>query len=59
MRSIKDNITEDVLLNEINEIIRLPMYADRIQNESKANEQRSKTKAHLRRWLGFAFLLLV
>ncbi|XP_057803453.1 uncharacterized protein LOC131018766 [Salvia miltiorrhiza] len=37
MRSIKDNITEDVLLNEINEIIRLPMYADRIQNESKVH----------------------
>ncbi|XP_031276098.1 mRNA-capping enzyme [Pistacia vera] len=35
MRSITDNITEDVLLNEINEIIRLPMYADRIRNDSK------------------------
>ncbi|KAJ4834759.1 hypothetical protein Tsubulata_012596 [Turnera subulata] len=35
MRSIRDNITEDVLLNEINEIIRLPMYADRIRNDSK------------------------
>ncbi|CAK9133907.1 unnamed protein product [Ilex paraguariensis] len=35
MRSIKDNITEDILLNEINEIIRLPMYADRIRNDSK------------------------
>ncbi|GER37973.1 mRNA capping enzyme family protein [Striga asiatica] len=41
MRSIKDNITEDVLLNEINEIIRLPMYADRIQNESKAHQHNS------------------
>ncbi|XP_054780528.1 uncharacterized protein LOC129288148 isoform X2 [Prosopis cineraria] len=38
MRSIKDNITEDVLLNEIYEIIRLPMYADRIKNESKAHQ---------------------
>lgn len=31
MRSIKDNITEEVLLNEIAEIVRLPMYADRIE----------------------------
>ncbi|XP_074578126.1 uncharacterized protein LOC141834687 isoform X1 [Curcuma longa] len=31
MRSIKDNITEEVLLNEIAEIVLLPMYADRIQ----------------------------
>jgi len=37
MRSIRDNITEDILLNEINEIIRLPMYADRIRTDSKAN----------------------
>ncbi|XP_044461275.1 mRNA-capping enzyme isoform X2 [Mangifera indica] len=35
MRSITDNITEDILLNEIDEIIRLPMYADRIRNDSK------------------------
>ncbi|CAL5210801.1 unnamed protein product [Lathyrus oleraceus] len=38
MRSIKDNITEEDLLNEINEIIRLPMYADRIKTDSKANQ---------------------
>ncbi|CAK7333549.1 unnamed protein product [Dovyalis caffra] len=38
MRSIKDNITEDVLLIEIDEIIRLPMYADRIRIESKAQQ---------------------
>ncbi|XP_024637704.1 mRNA-capping enzyme isoform X2 [Medicago truncatula] len=38
MRSIKDNITEEDLLNEINEIIRLPMYADRIKSDSKANQ---------------------
>ncbi|KAK7336736.1 hypothetical protein VNO77_17282 [Canavalia gladiata] len=38
MRSIKDNITEDVLLNEINEIIRLPLYADRIQRDIKAHQ---------------------
>ncbi|XP_078446443.1 uncharacterized protein LOC144715411 [Wolffia australiana] len=30
MKSIKDNITEEVLLNEIGEIVQLPMYADRI-----------------------------
>lgn len=36
MKSIKDNITEEVLLNEIDEIIRLPMYADRIQSDSRA-----------------------
>ncbi|URE20526.1 mRNA capping enzyme, C-terminal domain, partial [Musa troglodytarum] len=30
MRSINDNITEEVLLNEISEIVHLPMYADRI-----------------------------
>ncbi|MED6163284.1 hypothetical protein PIB30_078383 [Stylosanthes scabra] len=38
MRSIKDNITEEDLLNEINEIIRLPMYADRIKADSKATQ---------------------
>ncbi|KAJ1433051.1 Tyrosine specific protein phosphatases domain [Sesbania bispinosa] len=38
MRSIKDNITEDVLLNEIREIIRLPLYADRIQRDIKAHQ---------------------
>ncbi|XP_073221868.1 uncharacterized protein [Cicer arietinum] len=37
MRSIRDNITEDILLNEINEIICLPMYADRIKTDSKAH----------------------
>ncbi|KAK3016222.1 hypothetical protein RJ639_006461, partial [Escallonia herrerae] len=36
MRSITDNITEEVVLNEINEIIRLPMYADRIKNDCRA-----------------------
>ncbi|CAA6663422.1 unnamed protein product [Spirodela intermedia] len=30
MKSIKDNITEEVLLNEIGEIVQLPMYTDRI-----------------------------
>ncbi|XP_057512276.1 uncharacterized protein LOC130794378 isoform X2 [Actinidia eriantha] len=42
LRSIRDNITEDVLLNEIYEIIRLPMYADRIRNDSKANLARRR-----------------
>lgn len=36
LRSIKDNITEDVLLDEIRQIISLPMYADRIKQDSKA-----------------------
>ena len=30
MDSINDNITEDVLLNEINEILHLPMYKEKI-----------------------------
>ncbi|KAI9196769.1 hypothetical protein LWI28_026842 [Acer negundo] len=42
MRSIRDNITEEVLLNEINEIVRLPMYADRIRNDSKTNSARRR-----------------
>ncbi|XP_068646312.1 uncharacterized protein [Aristolochia californica] len=37
MRSIKDNITEEDLLKEIGEIVRLPMYADRIRSDSKAH----------------------
>ncbi|XP_010543241.1 PREDICTED: mRNA-capping enzyme isoform X2 [Tarenaya hassleriana] len=40
MRSIRDNITEEVLLQEIREIILLPMYADRIQKDSKAARRR-------------------
>ncbi|XP_039059115.1 mRNA-capping enzyme-like isoform X2 [Hibiscus syriacus] len=40
MRSIRDNITDEILLNEINEIIRLPMYADRIRMDSKASARR-------------------
>ncbi|XP_065852096.1 uncharacterized protein [Euphorbia lathyris] len=43
MRSIKDNITEEVLLNEIGEIIRLPMYADRIKNDSKPHHQHANS----------------
>ncbi|KAM3304548.1 hypothetical protein P3S67_011414 [Capsicum chacoense] len=41
MRIITDNITEQVLLNEIAEIIELPMYAVRIQS--------ADTQAHVRR----------
>ncbi|RDY14204.1 mRNA-capping enzyme, partial [Mucuna pruriens] len=37
MQSIRNNITQDILLNEINEIIRLPMYADRIRIDSEAH----------------------
>lgn len=48
MRSIRDNITEEDLLNEISEIIRLPMYADRIRNDSKANQHANVAR---RRWL--------
>ncbi|KAI3973213.1 hypothetical protein MKW92_038666 [Papaver armeniacum] len=39
MQSIKDNITEDVLLEDIGEIVRLPMYADRIRNDTKAHRK--------------------
>ncbi|XP_074312021.1 uncharacterized protein LOC141647644 isoform X2 [Silene latifolia] len=39
MKSIKDNITEEVLLNEIDEIISLPMYADRIQIDSRSQKK--------------------
>ncbi|XP_058212930.1 uncharacterized protein LOC131324813 [Rhododendron vialii] len=42
LRSIRDNITEEVLLTEIHEIIRLPMYADRIRSDSKANSARRR-----------------
>ncbi|GAB4833948.1 hypothetical protein Ancab_032195 [Ancistrocladus abbreviatus] len=43
-KSITDNITEEVLLNEITEIIFLPMYADRIRNDSKAHHHSSSTR---------------
>ncbi|XP_022966528.1 mRNA-capping enzyme isoform X1 [Cucurbita maxima] len=44
MRSIRDNITEEDLLKEIHEIIRLPMYADRIRNDSKAAQHTNSTR---------------
>ncbi|KAM0949321.1 putative mRNA (guanine-N(7)-)-methyltransferase [Dioscorea sansibarensis] len=40
MRSITDNITEEVLLNEIGEIIGLPMYADRIAKAQHLQQRR-------------------
>ncbi|KAF6150743.1 hypothetical protein GIB67_020826 [Kingdonia uniflora] len=42
MRSIKDNITEDVLLGELHEIVRLPMYVEGIRNDTKASAVRRK-----------------
>ncbi|KAM7521576.1 hypothetical protein LguiA_011478 [Lonicera macranthoides] len=44
MRSITDNITEEVVLNEIHEIIRLPMYADRIRNDCRAFTKNAQRK---------------
>lgn len=44
MRSITDNITEEKLLEEIHEITRLPMYADRIK------QAQAKMAQHRRRW---------
>ncbi|PKA55989.1 mRNA-capping enzyme [Apostasia shenzhenica] len=40
MRSISDNITEEVLLNEISEIEKLPMYADRIEKAQQQQRRR-------------------
>lgn len=48
MRSIKDNITEEVLLNEISEIIRLPLYADRIDRDIKAHQHMVSSR---RKWV--------
>ncbi|XP_076890495.1 mRNA-capping enzyme subunit alpha-like [Bidens hawaiensis] len=44
MRSIKDNITEEVVLDEINDIVRLPMYADRISMDTKAFERNGRRR---------------
>ncbi|XP_050366167.1 uncharacterized protein LOC126784719 isoform X2 [Argentina anserina] len=44
MKSIKDNITEEVVLKEIDEIVRLPMYADRIQTDIRAHEHTSSSR---------------
>ncbi|KAJ6844138.1 mRNA-capping enzyme isoform X1 [Iris pallida] len=40
MRSIKDNITEEVLLGEIQEILSLPMYGDRIEQAQRQQHRR-------------------
>ncbi|KAG2239784.1 hypothetical protein Bca4012_014949 [Brassica carinata] len=40
MKSIDDNITKEVLLEEIKEIIRLPMYVERIRMDTQAAERR-------------------
>lgn len=46
MRSIKDNITEELLLDEISEIITLPMYEDRIKEaEAKKHQHRRRPRA--------------
>lgn len=42
MRSITDNITEEKLLEEIDEIRRLPMYADRMHAHTKMAQQRRR-----------------
>jgi len=43
MRSITDNITEEKLLEEIDEIRRLPMYHDRIaQAHAKMAQHRRR-----------------
>ncbi|KAG8504221.1 hypothetical protein CXB51_002535 [Gossypium anomalum] len=47
MQSINDNITEEILLNEINEIIRLPMYEDRIRMDSKAHLHTNSARRRL------------
>ncbi|CAN6441246.1 unnamed protein product [Victoria cruziana] len=43
-KSIEDNITQAVLLNEIDEIIKLPMYADRIAKESQAHHHHGRRR---------------
>lgn len=42
MRSITDNITEEKLLKEIDEITRLPMYADRMHGRTKMAQQKRR-----------------
>ncbi|KAK1260507.1 hypothetical protein QJS04_geneDACA019108 [Acorus gramineus] len=48
-RSIADNITEEVLLDEISQIIKLPMYADRmakVQPQHAHMEKRRRMFKH-------------
>ncbi|XP_057831153.2 uncharacterized protein LOC131041919 [Cryptomeria japonica] len=49
MRSIEDNITEEVLLGEIEEIICLPMYAERIKQEQKMLHAQAQAQAQANR----------
>ena len=62
MRSIRDNITEEILLNEINEVIRLPLYADRIRIDSMTQEclyfqwKTLKNLAFVKAWVVLALL---
>uniref|UniRef100_A0A0C9QXE7 mRNA guanylyltransferase n=1 Tax=Wollemia nobilis TaxID=56998 RepID=A0A0C9QXE7_9CONI len=44
MRSIEDNITQDIVLDEIAEIIRLPMYAERIKLETQALQHAARRR---------------
>jgi len=39
MGSIKDNITEEDLQNEFQDILRLPLYTDRIARDEQAARQ--------------------
>jgi len=50
MRSITDNITEDKLLEEINEISSLPMYADRKKADERMAQAHAKM-AHRRKMM--------
>ncbi|PON42324.1 mRNA capping enzyme, bifunctional [Parasponia andersonii] len=45
MRSIRDNITEEVLLNEMRDIIRLPLYQLRIGDDSEAKQHKNSARA--------------
>jgi len=45
MGSIQDNITDEVLLEEINEIIRLPLYTQHMARD----QQEAAQAAHARR----------
>uniref|UniRef100_A0ACD5ZXK4 Uncharacterized protein n=1 Tax=Avena sativa TaxID=4498 RepID=A0ACD5ZXK4_AVESA len=51
MRSITDNITEDKLLEEINEISSLPMYADRKKADERMAQAHAKMAQHRRKMM--------
>ncbi|TVU29805.1 hypothetical protein EJB05_21392 [Eragrostis curvula] len=44
MRSITDNITQEKLIHDIDEITRLPMYADRIARDQKIHQGQQRQK---------------